>query len=59
MSAAKTDAQRKAAERQRYKAAGLSEVRGIYATAEDIKTIKAYAAKLTERRARAKKRAKE
>lgn len=43
---AKTAAQRKAAERQRYAEAGLAEVRGIYAPAADHAAIKDAAARI-------------
>lgn len=47
---AQTPAQRKAAERQRHKEAGRTEVRGIYAKPADHAAIKAHAAKLARKR---------
>lgn len=45
-----TPAQRKAAERQRHKEAGRTEVRGIYADPADHAAIKKCAAKLARKR---------
>lgn len=47
---AQTPAQRKAAERQRHKEAGRTEVRGIYADPADHAAIKKCAAKLARKR---------
>lgn len=44
---AQTPAQRKAAERQRHKDAGNTEVRGIFAPVADHPAIRAAAAKVT------------
>ena len=52
---AQTVAQRKAAERQRHKDEGRSEVRGIYAPPEQHAEVKEAAAKVARRRARAAK----
>jgi hypothetical protein len=55
---AKTPTQRVAKMRADREKQGVKRLE-LYAHDEDIKTIKAYAAKLSERRARAEKRAKE